>query len=76
MQYSYSLLPALSLDGIIHLRIFEGSISGSGFFEFVSELLDVMNPFPGPNSVLILDNCSIHKGPEVRELVESRWAFL
>lgn len=68
----YSLLPALSLNGIIHLRIFEGSVNGTGFLSFITQLLDVMNPFPGPNSVLILDNCSIHKGPEVRELVEGR----
>ena len=30
-----------------------------------------MNPFPGPRSVLILDNASCHKNPLVVELVES-----
>jgi hypothetical protein len=30
-----------------------------------------MNPFPLPNSVLVLDNCSIHKSAELRKLIEA-----
>lgn len=30
-----------------------------------------MNPFPGPNSVLIVDNCRTHKSSAVREAVEA-----
>jgi hypothetical protein len=29
-----------------------------------------MNPFPGERSVLVLDNCSIHKSEAIREIVE------
>lgn len=29
-----------------------------------------MNPFPGNNSVLIMDNCQIHKSAHIREIVE------
>jgi hypothetical protein len=29
-----------------------------------------MRPYPGPRSILLLDNCSIHHGDEVRELIE------
>lgn len=28
------------------------------------------NPYPGPRSVLVMDNCRIHYGDEVRRLVE------
>ncbi|GLB45135.1 hypothetical protein LshimejAT787_2000400 [Lyophyllum shimeji] len=35
--------------------------------EFVVPLT---NPYPGPRSVLILDNCSIHHAEEVRQLME------
>jgi hypothetical protein len=35
----YSVLPALSLDGIITLDIFEGSVNKSHFFQFVWEEL-------------------------------------
>lgn len=29
-----------------------------------------MNPYPGPRSVLVLDNCRIHHTDEIRELIE------
>ena len=29
-----------------------------------------MNPYPEPNSVIVLDNCSIHKSAALREVVE------
>lgn len=31
-----------------------------------------MNPYPYPNSVLIMDNCSIHHGGRVAELAKAR----
>lgn len=68
----FSLLPALTLEGIIHLSIKEGSFDGEAFLNFIRELLDMMEPYPAPNSVLVLDNCAIHKVDGVRELVESR----
>jgi hypothetical protein len=30
-----------------------------------------MNPFPGPNSVLVIDNAKIHKSEALRPLVEA-----
>ena len=35
-------------------------------------LLEVMNPYPAPNSVLILDNCRIHHVEGVEELCAQR----
>jgi hypothetical protein len=32
--------------------------------------IPLSNPYPGPRSVLILDNCNIHHSEEVRALVE------
>jgi hypothetical protein len=29
-----------------------------------------MNPYPEPNSVIVLDNCSTHKSAALREVVE------
>ena len=28
-----------------------------------------MNPFPGPNSVIVMDNCRIHKSPMVLDMI-------
>jgi hypothetical protein len=32
--------------------------------------IPLTNPYPGPRSVLIIDNCNIHHAEEVRQLVE------
>lgn len=34
--------------------------------------MNVMQPYPAENSVLVMDNCAIHKVDGVRELVEER----
>ena len=72
----YSLLPALSLDGIIHLEVVENAITGDDFLQFVCGLLPKMNKWPLPNSVLVMDNAAIHKVPGIRELVEEHGARL
>ncbi len=42
------------------------------FTAFIKDLLLKMRPFPAPKSVIIMDNCSIHKSPEMRKLIELR----
>ncbi|KAH7902767.1 hypothetical protein BJ138DRAFT_975325, partial [Hygrophoropsis aurantiaca] len=57
----YSILPAMSLDGYIALRVVEGSIDSTEFLDFVvNDVLPTMNRYPNPRSVLIMDNCAIH----------------
>ena len=72
----YSILPAISLDGIIHLEVLDKAISGNDFRRFVQGLLPRMNEWPLPRSVLIVDNASIHKVAGIREMVEERGARL
>ena len=67
---------ALSLNGILHLEVVENAVMGADFRQFVEGLLLQMNKFPLPNSVLIIDNASIHKIDGIRELVEDRGARL
>jgi hypothetical protein len=31
-----------------------------------------MQPFPAPNSVIVMDNCQIHKHQEIQELIHER----
>jgi hypothetical protein len=72
MHCRYSILPALSLDSILHLEVLDHSFTGDEFCDFVEGVLDQMQPWPLPNSVLVLDNASIHKIPGLREMVEAR----
>ena len=69
----YSILPAITIDGMIYCTIVEGSFNSALFYDFVTSLLEHMNPWPARNSVIVMDNCAIHKVPEVRELIESRY---
>ena len=68
----YSMLLALSLDGILHLEVVENAVTGADFCWFVEGLLLQMNEFPLPNLVLVIDNVSIHKVDGIWELVEDR----
>ena len=70
------MLPALSLDGILHLEVVEKAITGDDFRRFVQGLLPRMNSWPMPHSVLVVDNASIHKVAGIRELVEGHGARL
>ena len=70
------MLPALSLDGILHLEVVEDAVTGADFRRFVKGLLTRMNEFPLPNSVLVINNASIHKVDSIREMVKDRGACL
>jgi hypothetical protein len=69
----YSILPALSLEeGVLHCDIVEGAFDTASFYTFIKHTLDHMQPFPAPNSVIVMDNCRIHKHPDIQNLIESR----
>lgn len=73
--FRYSILPGLSLDGILAVDIIEGSFTSKKFARFIDSLLDQMNPFPGPNSVIIMDNCRIHKSDAILDMIQERYVF-
>ncbi|ODQ56060.1 hypothetical protein SAICODRAFT_40800, partial [Saitoella complicata NRRL Y-17804] len=69
----WNVLPALTSTGLEALRIFHGSFNADRFVEFIKEdLLPILRRFPGPNSVVVLDNCRIHRDARVFELLVER----
>ena len=64
---SFSVLPALLLCDSM-----EGSFSMETFLKFIDSLLDNMQPYPAANSVILMDNCQIHKHPEIWERIYAR----
>ncbi|CAD6951500.1 unnamed protein product, partial [Tilletia caries] len=67
-----SCIAALSADGLFAPWAVRGSFNGDRFCSYLrTELLPRMQPYPAPNSVLVLDNASFHRSSEVKELVES-----
>jgi hypothetical protein len=67
----------MSLSGILHVSTTPGSYNMPLFNTFIRELLEEMNPFDAmnrpPNSVIVLDNCQIHKDPEILEYIVARY---
>ncbi|KAF9228561.1 hypothetical protein BS17DRAFT_691477, partial [Gyrodon lividus] len=73
----FSVLPALSLcNGILHCHIVEGSFCTETFTKFIERLLVPMNLFPAANSDIVMDNCQIHKHPNIQQLIESRYTVI
>jgi transposase len=73
----WSILPALSIDGYLDYIIHQGAITADIFVEFVEEMvLPHCSPYPGPRSVLILDNASIHKDPRLQHLCDEAGVIL
>jgi hypothetical protein len=34
-----------------------------------------MEPYPAPNSVIVMDNCQIHKHPQIQRMIEERFVI-
>jgi hypothetical protein len=71
--YRYSMLPAISMNGVLSCKILEGSFTTPLFKGFLEGLLNKMQPYPAPNSVIVMDNAKIHKSPEIRKMIEARY---
>lgn len=67
---SWSILPAIGINGYLEIDIFQGSFNSNRLVLFIRKLLKKMTPFPGPRSVLIMDNCSTHHAIEIKELCD------
>ncbi|ODQ52026.1 hypothetical protein SAICODRAFT_46361, partial [Saitoella complicata NRRL Y-17804] len=65
----WSVLLALTSTGLRALSF----NAGHRFVELVKEeLLPIVGPYPGPNSIVVLYNCRIHYEPRVAELLVER----
>ena len=73
----WSILPALTIDGYLDYIIHHGTITAELFMEFVEErVLPSCSPYPGPRSVLVLDNASIHKNIRLQQLCNDAGVLL
>jgi hypothetical protein len=72
VNFRYSILPALSLEGILDVAVIEGAVNTEVFVEFLRGLALEMKPYPEKNSVLVMDNVKFHLAVEVQELLDER----
>ncbi|THU77295.1 hypothetical protein K435DRAFT_620341, partial [Dendrothele bispora CBS 962.96] len=64
----WSMVAALGVEGYSAVRVVPGSVDGDEFFDFIVADLPTMNPFPGDRSVIVMDNCAIHKSKALKEV--------
>jgi len=58
------------------IDIVAGSFCTETFTHFIKGLLNNMQPYPAPNSMVVMDNCNIHKHPNIWNLIEARLGAL
>ena len=58
----WPILPAYTVDGFIAWEIVHGSFDMELFNHFVrTTILPICNPYPGPRSIIVMDNARIHR---------------
>ena len=65
-------IAAITSSGLLATELTTGSVNGERLFDFLrGTLIPLMNAFDGqsPNSILVMDNCSIHRIQEVKSLL-------
>src|SRR5271169_5302590 len=75
---SWSLLAAYTVLGyFLYCVIKEGYFNLESFLEWLEErLLSLCNPYPGPNSVIVLDNAGAHCLDEIAYAVYRRGCII
>ena len=68
---SWSVLPAYTIDGYLPCTgIREGWFNGEAFHRWISdELLPHCNAFPGPRSIIVMDNVSSHCNQRIEDVI-------
>lgn len=64
----YQILPAYTTEGVLYSRIFPGTTDSTLFESFIRGLLPHCGQWPDENSVLIMDNASIHHSERIEQM--------
>ena len=73
----YLVLSAYTIKGYIAAITFQGGITVEIFEEFLEfHLLPLCNSYPGPQSVLVMDNCGIHRNQRVLNLCAEKGVLI
>jgi hypothetical protein len=63
-------------NGVMHVELVKGSFCAETFSQFIENLLGRMNRYDPvthpPNSVIVLDNCQIHRKESILQMIEER----
>lgn len=68
-----TMIGALGAEGSTALMVIEGATDAAVFRAYVKH---VLTPTLRPGEIVVMDNLSSHKGPEIREMIEAAGADL
>ena len=74
-----SVIAAMTVEGVLDLKIVRGTVTGAIFVDFIDrQLFPHLMTFNGvnSNSVVLLDNCSVHNVSGVETAIEDVGALL
>ena len=74
----YSAIAAMTVKGVQDVVLAEGTMDGERFVDYIeSSILPILQPFNGinHNSIVVMDNASIHHVPEVVDLIHQKGAI-
>ena len=67
-----SLVLAVNFEATVDYSAIFGSFNTRKFWQFMfRDILPIVNRFPGPNSVIVMDNAAIHKNREYVRIFEN-----
>eukprot|EP00732_Lithocolla_globosa_P005465 Lithocolla_globosa_v1_NODE_5669_length_1204_cov_3.101828.p1 type:complete len:134 gc:universal NODE_5669_length_1204_cov_3.101828:735-334(-) len=67
----------MSHNRYLAAKVFVGTGTAEVFLQFLNDkLIPTLTPFPGPRSIVVMDNASIHHDPRVRFLIENAGAYV
>jgi transposase len=72
-----SSIAAISSSGLIDTYHTVSTGTGDSFFDFIrGSVIPNMLPYPNPNSILVMDNCSIHHVDYARDFIRDSGILL
>ena len=67
-EQRHQIWPAITQDGIILARVFQGSTDGAIFEDFIEQLLSHCGKWPEPKSALVMDNSAFHHMDRIMQI--------
>ena len=72
-----SALASFGTEGFLSWKMTQGTFTRARFHEaFLEKIAPLLNPWPMPHSIVIMDNAKIHMYPEIEELIHSCGSLL
>lgn len=74
-----SVVSGMTTNGIAAMKVIRGTLDGTVFTNFIqNDLVPILKPYNGlnSNSVVVMDNCSVHHVSGIKNLITQTGALL